>query len=148
MDSMTIVWEEGEDQIRAVTAETCLPLRHKVLWPHKPMDFSRVEGDEKADHYGYYHKGILVGCLGLFPQDPSTERLRKFCVDTTFQGQGYGSHLLAVALKRAFDKPIYKVMAYARMDALPFYKNRGFQVVGQPFKKEEMLYSAIEILKA
>lgn len=53
-------------RISQIDREDTLPVRHQVLWPAKPLKFSKVDGDESATHYGAFIDATLVCGLGLY----------------------------------------------------------------------------------
>lgn len=85
-------------KIQTVPLQDCLMLRHKVLWPNKPLEASRVSGDESAAHYGIRKDEQLICCLSVFKRTDGLYQIRKFATDHAFQGQGYGSSLLTSVL--------------------------------------------------
>lgn len=61
---------EVEDimDVRKISAEDTLALRHRVLWPDKSVDFCRLEEDEASLHFGAFVAGSLfVSLLYLLP---------------------------------------------------------------------------------
>ena len=81
MDIRSILWDEA------------LPIRHEVLWPNKPLQFCKVDGDETAKHYGAYLNDKLVSVASIY-MDGRVARLRKFATLAVFQGRGIGSKLI------------------------------------------------------
>ncbi len=63
--------------IRDIDWQDALPVRHEVLWPDKPVLFSRVDGDESATHYGAFTEEKLV-CVASIYRSEDSARLRKF----------------------------------------------------------------------
>lgn len=43
-----------------------LPLRNKVLWPDKSLDFCRVKGDDEARHFGVLMGNDLVCVASVY----------------------------------------------------------------------------------
>lgn len=126
--------------VRPIAADTCLPLRQKELWPDRPLDFLRMEGDEQAQHYGLYLDDALISCLSVFPLDNRARQIRKFATDAAFQRQGYGSRLLTQVLETLQAEGINDIMLNARLTATGFYARFGFQVAGEVCHKEGVAY--------
>ncbi|QEN04123.1 N-acetyltransferase [Thiospirochaeta perfilievii] len=79
--------------IKNITPEEALDIRHQVLWPNKPKEFCKLEDDYKGIHYGGFLNGKLVCVASIFIENNSA-RLRKFATLTEFQGKGYGTLLI------------------------------------------------------
>jgi GNAT superfamily N-acetyltransferase len=116
-----------------ITADEALWIRHQVLWPDKPAEFCRVEGDDQAVHLGGFVNNQLVSALSLFDKG-SFIQLRKFATLQQHQGQGHGTALMRAAMDRAdgMGKPI---RLHARSGAIAFYERHGFTQQGEPFQK-------------
>lgn len=80
-------------EIRTISWQQTMPLRHKVLWPNKPPEFCHVEGDESALHFGAFIGDKLVSVASIYISS-NQARLRKFATDLVYQKQGVGSSLL------------------------------------------------------
>ena len=80
-------------RIENIPASDTMELRHRVLWPDKPLEQCLIEGDESATHYGIFNDQKLVG------------------VEKQFQGKGFGSALLAHSISKAQSggRPIFGV---------------------------------------
>jgi len=70
--------------IRIITLDEVLPIRHCVLWPNKPLSFSRVNGDDTASHYGVFFDGLLVSVASIYIEG-RVARLRKFATLGNFK---------------------------------------------------------------
>lgn len=120
-------------EIREITAEMALGVRHQVLWPDKPADFCRVEGDATALHLGGFVDGTLVSVLSLFDEG-DTMQLRKFATLPTWQGKGIGTALMQAA-RAAVQAQGKTITLHAREGAIGFYQRLGFTQHGAPFQK-------------
>ncbi|CUI71000.1 GNAT family N-acetyltransferase [Cognatishimia activa] len=127
--------------IKRISDAETLPLRHKVLWPNHPIEQSKVEGDETASHFGGFLDGGLVCVASLFEDDGI--RLRKFATDPDYQGQGFGSEMLAYLLERAKETDATFFWFDARESALPFYERNGFKPEGPRFFKNAVPYRRV-----
>ncbi len=114
-------------------------MRHQVLWPHKPPEFTIVPDDETAWHFGAYNDGQLVCVASLFP-DGQSIRLRKFATLAEFQGQGIGSQMLSHLLDYAAEHGMTRFWCDARESAMGMYQKFGFAPEGERFFKAEVPY--------
>lgn len=130
--------------IRPITVDDCLWLRHKVLWPQFPLDYSRVEGDEQAQHFGLFLDDTLISCLSVFTLNVGEYQIRKFATDTDHQHQGHGTKLMRHTLDALESQGTHSISLNARLTASPFYAQFGFQAVGAVYYKEEIAYVVME----
>ena len=128
--------------IARITSEQTLPLRQKVLWPHHPIEQSQVDGDYDALHYGGFVDRQLVSVASLFA-DGKSMRLRKFATDPSYQGQGFGSLMLAHLYQEARGCGAKSFWFDARESALPFYERNGYIAEGPRFYKSEIPYRRV-----
>lgn len=119
-------------------AET-LPVRQRVLWPNKPIEFCLVDGDENATHFGAFHNDVLVGVASTYENDDAI-RLRKFAVENHLQGKGIGTELLRHILAQARLSKASVFWCDAREDATKFYEKFGLSVSGERFYKSGLPY--------
>ncbi|MCT4553967.1 MAG: GNAT family N-acetyltransferase [Pelagimonas sp.] len=119
-------------EIREITLDQALDVRHPVLWPDLTRDDNRVPGDESACHLGVCKDGRIVAVLSLYP-DPIGWRIRKFACLPAYQGQGIGTALMRAALHRIDVKNGPKVWLSARLSAVPFYQRFGFATSGDSY---------------
>lgn len=131
-------------QILQITAAATLPLRHPVLWPDHPVDFSRVEGDESALHFGAFMREELVCVLSLF-EDGGSMRIRKFATRRDCQGNGIGTRMMHHALIQAKTRGAERVWLSARTSAMPFYERFGFAAFGDPSLKQGQPYRKMQL---
>lgn len=129
--------------IRVITADETLALRHKVLWPHMDREFCRVEGDEEALHYGVYRDNELI-CTASFFTEGKSVRLRKFATDPAFQGRGIGSFLIRYVLDILKNQGITHFWCDARLFASGFYSRFGMIPKGEAFYKKDVKYIVME----
>ncbi|ACS84320.1 GNAT family N-acetyltransferase [Musicola paradisiaca] len=134
--------------IRTITIDDCLWLRHKILWPQHEPSYSRVEGDEQAQHYGAYRDDTLVSCLSVFEVSDGVCQIRKFATDHDDQRQGYGSLLMAHVLESVRERGIRRVTLNARLSASPFYARFGFAAAGPVTLKADIEYVVMQVTLA
>ena len=129
--------------IKKVSVEDILPIRHKVLWPDKPFEFVKVEGDEEGIHFGLYENSILVTIISLFAEGKSL-RFRKFATLTEYQNRGLGKLMILKVIDYAQENNFERLWCDARTDALNIYERVGFKKFSEPFFKENIEYYKIE----
>ncbi len=123
-----------------LSLETCLDIRHQVLWPQLPRDASLVEGDNDALHFGVQHESRAVSCLSVFMLDASTCQIRKFATLQACQGQGFGGFLFHSVLEKMAGLGVSNVCLDARTSAVGFYRKFGFMPEGETFFKKGVEY--------
>lgn len=118
----------------------CLALRQRVLWPDKPLSFSRVPGDDSARHFGITRAGTLICCLSVFRQQEHCWQIRKFATLPEWQHQGAGSALLNRVIALLIQEGARRFELDARLSAADFYRKRGFSPCSAPFEKKGLRY--------
>ena len=131
-------------EIRNINWQETMPLRHRVLWPHKPPEYCHVAGDRDAMHFGAFCHGELV-CVASVYLSANKARLRKFATHLDYQGQGIGSKLLSYILKllKATDTNVF--WCDARESAVSFYQRFGMQPYGDQFYRGDVSYFKMEV---
>jgi len=149
--------------IKNITPEEALDIRHQVLWPNKPKEFCKLKDDYKGIHYGGFLNGKLVCVASIFIENNSA-RLRKFATLTEFQGKGYGTLLIkhiisdlkgtnATGLKPVVTpgtnatglKPVVThLWCDARITAKDFYNRFKMSSTGETFFKSDVEYIVME----
>lgn len=134
-----------EIEIKKAALDEILPIRHVVLWPDKPFEFVKVEGDETGVHFGLYQNDQLVSIISLFGEGESI-RFRKFATLPEFQNQGLGKKMILFVMDYAREAGFKRIWCDARADALHFYERVGFEKFSEVFVKENIDYYKIEKL--
>lgn len=80
-------------EIKTITTEDVLDIRHKVMWPNMPKDYVKIVDDHVAKHLGVFVNNKLVSIVSLFIKNEEVQ-FRKFATLEEHQGKGYGSRLL------------------------------------------------------
>jgi len=125
--------------IKTIAFEEALPIRHKVLWPSKPVSFCQVSGDETANHYGVYIRDKLVSVASVYIKD-NIARLRKFATLVEFQGSGLGTKLITHIINELKNLNIECFWCDARKKVIGFYQKFNMEQQGGEFKKSNILY--------
>ncbi|MBN3494033.1 GNAT family N-acetyltransferase [Vibrio neptunius] len=130
--------------VRKISAEDTLALRHLVLWPEKSVDFCRLEEDDASLHFGAFVAGKLVCVASVFVTD-DVARLRKFATSPEYQGQGIGSNLLKVIISQLQNTGVIVFWCDARESALSVYKRIGMAELGECFYKGDIPYYKMSV---
>lgn len=125
--------------IAQISANETWPLRQKVMWPDKPIDYVKIPGDEQAAHYGLLVKNRLVSIISLFHKNHEIQ-FRKFATLATEQGKGYGSYLLSGVLKENTTEDTTTIWCNARIDKIAFYEKFGLLPTQKTFNKGGIKY--------
>ncbi len=132
---------EPELLFKSVEREQVLALRHQVLRPHEPREACRFDTDDVPGcrHFAAFLDDRLVAIATIFPEsleamgEVSSVRLRGMACVPALQGQGIGSRLLGFALAEARRGGYGIFWCNARLSALSFYQNQGFEAFGETF---------------
>ena len=126
-------------EVVPLTVEEVLPIRHRVLWPDKPISFCRVPEDDNGKHYGVKLDGLVVCVASVFIMNGEA-RLRKFATIEEFQGRGIGSFVLKHIVEECQKLGVKVFWFDAREEAIPFYSKFGFITEGEKFHKNGIPY--------
>ncbi|GAA4467744.1 GNAT family N-acetyltransferase [Nibrella saemangeumensis] len=129
--------------IKSIPPEATYPLRHRVLWPDKPLAYVRVEDDARGYHYGAFDGSELVAVISLFVKD-GVARFRKFATHPDYQRQGIGSRLLEQVIEEARAQGAHTLWCDARQEAADFYRKFGMETTGAPFYKGSVVYHRMQ----
>ncbi len=131
-------------EIKSITWEQTIPLRHKVLWPNKSPEFCKVEGDEDGVHFGAFINNELI-CVASVYIKRGKARLRKFATDDYFQKQGIGSKILEFIINYLKGTEVKVFWCDARESALGFYERFGMRPYSERFYKEDEPYFKMKV---
>jgi len=126
-------------EIKTIAVEQTLELRHRVLWPDKPIEHCMVTGDDVALHFGAFDDEKLV-CVASIFTELGAARLRKFATESGYQGLGIGSKVIEMAISRLIKDDIHEFWCDARETATDFYTKLGMQRSGGRFYKSDVPY--------
>ena len=149
-----------ELEIKSITAQDTIRLRHAVLWPNHPVSYVLLPEDDTGHHFGAFFtpNGApeLIGVISLFnapipPADlvdcsPDAEpiraaRFRKFAVEPGYQSQGVGTRLLEEVFSVASSELKFStIWCDARVVAADWYRRRGMSPFGTSFFKGGLEY--------
>ncbi|KAL4247911.1 hypothetical protein ABKN59_006779 [Abortiporus biennis] len=135
--------------IRRISVEQTIPLRHSILWPEKPVEYIRLPEDDSGHHYGAFlpSSSDPVAVISVFieplPHDSVNlaARFRKFACDPNHRNQGIGSALLQhVFLVASKDLQCSAVWCDGRLSTAGWYERRGMFRFGGNFFKGDIEY--------
>lgn len=132
-------------QILEIDASQTWPLRHKVMWPSKPLDFVILPNDNEGIHYGLFEKEKLISVISLFTNHNEAQ-FRKFATDIDFQRKGYGAKLLMFLIKETQKLKVNRLICSARTRAVGFYEKFGLKVYSDLILKNEKEYVMMELV--
>lgn len=131
-------------EIKEIEASETWPLRQKVMWPSKPLEFVILDNDDEGLHYGLFQKELLVSVISLF-MNGEEGQFRKFATDDYFQGRGYGTKLLEHLISEAKRKNLKRLKCNARITAIEFYQRFGMKVASDIIRKNGKDYVVMEL---
>jgi GNAT superfamily N-acetyltransferase len=144
---------------RIAFSAAILKLRQRAMWPDKPLEFSSVDGDSTAQHYGVEaprnsaddgssddHVMLLAVVSVWIAADRKQAQFRKFCTDEAWRGRGLGSSLLRFALHALRVQGVERVWCNARVEQVGFYaRHFGMvEVTGSEFSRGGRDYIIME----
>jgi GNAT superfamily N-acetyltransferase len=122
--------------VRRISAADTRPLRHRVLWPHlSSPEVCIIDIDERRDafHVGVYAEERLISIGSFFSMDSPRllmqpqYRLRAMATDPEFRRMHAGDTLIQFALQELRLRRAAVLWCDARLVAVPFYEQLGFQ---------------------
>ncbi len=130
-------------KIKQITTSQVLPIRHKVMWPNKPIEYVQLPNDEIAKHVGLFVHGEIASIISLFEENNEVQ-FRKFATLIKFQGLGYGTILLNEIIALLQKKGIKKVWCNARVEKAKFYERFNLKPTHKKFVKGGIEYVIME----
>ncbi|WP_397363590.1 GNAT family N-acetyltransferase [Olleya sp. R77988] len=133
--------ENPDIKIKPISGLETIPIRHAVLRKGKPVDACPIPEDDLDNtfHFGLFYKDQLAGVCTFvadkssYFKDNNQYRLRAMGVLEQFQGFHFGKHLLKHGIAYLQTQNIDRLWFNARIVALNFYKNNGFETIGDKF---------------
>ena len=129
-------------KIVEVTSEQTLNIRHKTMWPNKPIDYVRIVNDNEGRHFGLFINDKMVSVISLFIINGDAQ-FRKFATLSNYQGKGFGTMLLKRIMSIASDENIHKIWCNARIDKSNYYTKFGMDLTESKFVKGGIEYIII-----
>ncbi|WP_339627169.1 GNAT family N-acetyltransferase [uncultured Maribacter sp.] len=130
-------------QIKEISAEDTLHIRHQVMWPNQTIDFVRIPNDDKGRHFGYFKNENLISVISLFISKNDAQ-FRKFATLKKYQGKGFGSELLKEVMLISEKEKLYKIWCNARISKVDYYYKFGMIETSEKFVKGGIDYVIME----
>ncbi len=128
-------------QLREIPAKETWPVRHPVLRRGRPLEDVYMEADEKEStfHLGVFYNGDIVGVASFMEDDHSEfsgvqSRLRGMAVLPEYRNKGIARLLLNKGEQILKERGRTLLWFNARIIALNFYKNLGYEVASDEFE--------------
>lgn len=117
-------------------------VRHPILREGKPIESCFFDGDdlETTFHFGLFVVDKLVGVISVFKNKTTTFsvakqfQIRGMAVLNEHQSFGYGKLLIQKAEEEIRIQKGDLIWFNARENAVGFYQNSGYQIVGDSFE--------------
>lgn len=133
--------------IKEIASHETLPIRHKVMWPDKPLDFVKVPNDNKGRHFGLFVDKKLISIISLFEEKKEIQ-FRKFATLHAYQGNGYGSQLLKFIIELTTQEGARKMWCNARVDKAGYYRKFGLNETDKRYEKGGIQFVIMEKIVA
>jgi predicted GNAT family N-acyltransferase len=130
-------------RIVQITSEETLSIRHKVMWPNKPIDYVQLPNDAEGRHFGYFKNDELISVISLFVENNEAQ-FRKFATLKEYQGKGFGSDLLNELMLISVKEQLSKIWCNARINKIAYYSKFGMIETNNKFIKGGIGYVIME----
>ena len=130
-------------EIKQVSYLDVLPIRQKVMWPNKPIEYVKLQNDETGEHFGLFLDDQLISIISLFITHGEAQ-FRKFATLKEFQGCGYGTLLLNKIIDISKDYGVSKIWCNARVEKSGYYKKFGLSPTNKKFQRGGFEYVIME----
>ncbi len=130
-------------EVRRISAEETIPLRHPILREGLPRETAIFPGDEAktSQHFGAFLGGKLVGVATIHfvplldrPDFDSAYQLRGMATAPGVRGMGAGKLLVDACVEAARKAGAQWIWCNARTPAAGFYAQYGFKTTGGIFE--------------
>jgi predicted GNAT family N-acyltransferase len=136
----------NEIKIKKITYLDTFPVRSAVLRQGKPIETCFFLGDdaEETTHFGLFDDEKLIGVASIFKvnnenfEQNNQFQLRGMGILSEYQGSGFGNALLDEICSFVKVKNGEILWFNARENAVKFYQNCGFSVLGDSFEIPEI----------
>ena len=122
--------------------EDIIDTRHKVLRKGQSRSSCYYPEDsfKNTVHFAAKLNNEVIGCASLYKEShpdfslKQSWRIRGMAVLEVFQGRNIGTQLLETCINHAIEQKAGVIWCNARMNAVKFYKNSGFKIIGDEFE--------------
>ena len=130
-------------EIRKIQAEDCWPIRQKVMWPDRELEYVKLEKDAEGMHFGLFREKELLSIISLFIEEDRAQ-FRKFATLLEEQGKGYGTTLLSFLMDEVKRYPLSSIFCNARIERTAYYEKFGLKRTEEYFEKGGRKYVIME----
>ncbi|NEV93071.1 GNAT family N-acetyltransferase [Psychroflexus sp. YR1-1] len=133
-------------EVKYISSDDTIDLRHLVLREGKPRSSSHMEGDhlKSTKHIGAFADSKCVGILSLFRAKTdhlpgvSQYQLRGMAVDPAYRGKDIGKELVRFSESELKKMKVEMLWCNAREMAVGFYKKLNFEILSDRFHIPEV----------
>jgi ribosomal protein S18 acetylase RimI-like enzyme len=135
-----------EVKVQTVRLEDLIDVRHQVLRNGQPRSscYYPEDGFKHTLHFGLFISEKIIGCASIYKESHPDFRLRQswrirgMAVLEEYQSNNYGSLLLNACINHAIGQRGDVIWCNARINAVAFYKKKGFKIIGDEFEIENI----------
>lgn len=127
-------------KIKNISAQETYEIRLSVLRNNNDLPY-KFEGDEDGStfHLGAFYEKKLVGIATFMKSNPEAfdveqYQLRGMATLPEVRGMGAGKKLINKAIEILEERRITVLWCNARKEAVGFYENLGFKIMGEEFE--------------
>ena len=136
----------NEIKVKKISYLDTFPVRSAVLRQGKPIETCFFLGDdaEETIHFGLFDDEKLIGVASVFKvnnenfEQNNQFQLRGMAILIEYQGLGFGNLILKDVCKFVESNSGEILWFNARENAVKFYQNYGFSVLGDSFEIPEI----------
>ena len=129
--------------IKEIAASDTWDIRHRVMWPSKPLSYVQLAEDEEGLHFGLFYQDKMVSIVSLFKKE-RVFQFRKLATEVNVQGKGFASRLINHVFDYAKEQNGQKLWCNARANKTAFYERLGLQKTDKRFSKGGLDYVIME----
>ncbi|MFK8012604.1 MAG: GNAT family N-acetyltransferase [Marinicellaceae bacterium] len=128
--------------IESVRLEDVIDIRHEILRAGQPRSSCYYPEDsfKQTIHFAAVSSNDIVGVASVYKEShpdfslKQSWRIRGMAVQEILQGQNIGTQLLESCVNHAIKMKADAIWCNARINAVKFYKNSGFKIIGDEFE--------------
>ncbi len=131
-----------EVTVEQARLEEVIDLRHTILRPNQPRSSCYYPEDsfKNTTHFAARLDAKIVGSASVYKEKhpdfslKQSWRIRGMAVLPEYQRQAIGTHLVETCINHAIKMKGDVIWCNARIDAVKFYKQSGFKIIGDEFE--------------
>lgn len=133
-------------EIKNIDFTATFSVRHPVLRDGKPIESCFFDGDDLKTtvHFGLFYDKKIVGVISIFKNKnaifnaQNQFQIRGMAVLKECQGKNFGKQLLHQAEQHVIAQKGNLIWFNARENAVPFYQNSGYEILGNSFEIKDI----------